>query len=212
MIDYVIFGWLGGFGGLLSLAIANASKSSGKGWLFCLAWFVLLAMLTAGTKPASSKEIAYLVDGDLGGELLRYQEKAKIIGSAKIVVDGACLSACTMYLRKDWNLDICYTQSALFGFHKPYKWLEGRVITGISAITTADASWRSEFFDQMPAGIKAMLTGKQIPEPAAGDPTDRFVYIKARDVRNAVKRCPKDWASRYDLIDVQNVTTSVKPQ
>lgn len=169
----------------------------------------LLATLPA---TAAAKPIAYLVDGDMGGSLLRYAEKADIIGRAKVVIDGVCLSACTMYLRKDWNLDVCYTPSAIFGFHKPYQWLESGIVTGISAITTSDASWRSEFFDQMPARIQAMLTGKQIPEPAAGDPPDRFVYVKARDLGDAVKRCPKDWASKYKLVDVQSITTSLGAQ
>ncbi|MGX7874421.1 hypothetical protein ACVDG5_018165 [Mesorhizobium sp. ORM6] len=175
------------------------------------AYLVALALF-AMTDDAHPKPIAYLVDGDMGGAMLRYEQKAKVIGSAKVVIDGVCLSACTMYLRRDWNLDVCYTPSATFGFHKPFVWLQSSVVTGITAITIADAAWRSNFFDQMPAHIQAMLTGKQIPSPAAGDPMDRFVFIKARDVGDAVKPCPKDWAAKYKLVDVQSITTSLGAQ
>ena len=210
MIDYLIIAVFGSIG-LFFGAVLWAARARRIGFVLTLAWFALAALVCA-TKPAPAKPIAYLVDGDMGGSLLRYAEKADIIGRAKVVIDGVCLSACTMYLRKDWNLDVCYTPSAIFGFHKPYQWLESGIVTGISAITTSDASWRSEFFDQMPARIQAMLTGKQIPEPAAGDPPDRFLFVKARDVGNAVKRCPKNWAAKYKLIDVKNVTTSLSPQ
>lgn len=167
------------------------------------------ATLIATQAPA--KEIAYLVDGDMGGELLRYEEKAKIIGGAKIIIDGLCLSACTMFLRKDWALNVCYTPSALFGFHKPYRPTPDGIWTGISAITAADAAWLSEFFNQMPHGIQAMLKGRQIPEPAAGDPPWLFVFLKARDLGDSIKRCRGDWAEKYKLIDVQNITTSLSP-
>ncbi|RWX70450.1 hypothetical protein EN780_03380 [Mesorhizobium sp. M4B.F.Ca.ET.089.01.1.1] len=173
---------------------------------------LLTAFLSSFVTASYAKEIAYVIDGDTGGALLRYEEKAEIIKGAKVVVDGLCLSACAMYLRKDWHLDICYTPSALFGFHKPYMAIEGIIATGITAISTADAAWRVKFFDQMPAGIQAMLSGKQIPSPAAGDPVGRFIYVKARDLHDSVKRCPSDWAAKYKLIDVQNVTTSLSPQ
>ncbi|TIT80127.1 MAG: hypothetical protein E5W57_04140 [Mesorhizobium sp.] len=169
------------------------------------------AFLSTFATAAHGKEIAYLVDGDMGGSLVRYKEKAEIIGRAKVIIDGLCLSACTMYLRQDWALDVCYTPSALFGFHKPYTWTEKGVVTGISAISNSDASWKENFFDQMPAGIQSMLKGKQIPEPSAGDPTDRFIYVKARDLRD-VKRCEKNWSGKYNLIDVQSITTSMSPK
>ncbi|MER9524044.1 hypothetical protein NKI96_10710 [Mesorhizobium sp. M0292] len=167
---------------------------------------LIAALLTCIPMAATAKETAYLIDGDMGGELLRYYAKAEIMRGSKVIVDGVCLSACAMYLRQDWKLDICYTPSATFGFHKPYQVLDnGTILTGIGAITTADAGWRTEFFDKMPLAIKAMLTGKQIPEPSAGDPTDRFVFIKARDLSGAVKPCAKDWAAKYRLIDVRDV-------
>ncbi|TPN04511.1 hypothetical protein [Mesorhizobium sp. B2-1-2] len=181
-----------------------------------LRWAIVLIVsafvLSHLAKPVQAKPIAYLIDGDMGGAMLRYEQKAKIIGGAKVVIDGVCLSACTMYLRRDWNLDVCYTPSATFGFHKPFAWLRNSVVTGTMAIANADASWRSNFFEQMPARIRVMLSGKSIPSPAAGDPMDRFVFVKARDVGDAVKPCPKDWAARYKLVDVQSITTGIGAQ
>lgn len=212
MIDIMIFTVFGSLG-LFFGAVMWAACGGRIGCLALVSWLALAA-LVAGTKPAPAQETAFLIDGDMGGVVLRYHQRAKIIGRAKVIVDGVCLSACALYLRRDWNLDICYTPAATFGFHKPYQVLDnGDILTGISAITTADADWRREFFDQMPAGIKAMLTGKQIPEPSAGDPTDRFVYIKARDLAGALKRCPKDWATRYKkLVDVHTMTIGTGAQ
>lgn len=167
---------------------------------------IYAAYFFAMTNAVHGKETAFLIDGDMGGEVLRYHAKAKIMAGSKVIVDGICLSACAMYLREDFKLDICYTPAATFGFHKPYQVLDnGSILTGIGAITTADAGWRTEFFDKMPTGIQTMLAGQQIPEPAAGDPTDRFIFIKARDLGRTVKRCAKDWASKYDLVNVRDL-------
>lgn len=163
------------------------------------------AFLSIFATAVHGKEIAFLVDGDTGGKTKLYEEKAQAIGRSKVIIDGLCLSACTMFLRKDWALDVCYTESALFGFHKPFQWDKDHVVTGISAITQADTDWRVMFFEQMPSRVQALLTGKQIPAPAAGDPTSRFIYVKARDLRGAVKRCEPNWSAKYDLINVEDV-------
>ncbi|TGW07815.1 hypothetical protein EN788_34685, partial [Mesorhizobium sp. M2D.F.Ca.ET.145.01.1.1] len=119
-----------GFAHFTLFAVAGRRKSL---------WWALVLILSAcllsslATKPAKAQDTAFLIDGDMGGAVLRYHAKAKIIGRSKVIVDGVCLSACALYLRKDWNLDICYTQAATFGFHKPYQVLDnGAILTGIS--------------------------------------------------------------------------------
>lgn len=205
MITYAIFGAFGCLGALVAKALATANKSQLQGGIFAAVWFGLLALVAAAT-PAPAKEIAYLVDGDMGGMMADYQAKAETIGRTKIIIDGFCASSCTLFLRDDWNLDVCYTDAALLGFHKPFDWDEkGQVVTGISAITLSDSAWKTWFFDHMPAGIRAKLKGQQIPEPSAGDPVGRLFYIKARDLHGTVKRCERNWSSKYDLINVEDV-------
>lgn len=81
-------------------------------------WGLLLcvAMLTRGITPASA--IMRIVD-DHGGQVDKYlQAFAKVRSTGeRVVIDGDCLSACTMVLGLVPPNQICATPRARFGFH-----------------------------------------------------------------------------------------------
>lgn len=78
---------------------------------------VLAALLAS---PASA---AIRVAGDPGGQIGPYLEKLRTMRNSgeKIVIDGLCLSACTMILGVIPRDRICVTQNARLGFHAAWR-------------------------------------------------------------------------------------------
>jgi hypothetical protein len=78
----------------------------------------LAAALTAAlTLPAFSATVR--ITSDPGGQLGPYLEKLQSLRSSgrRVVIDGDCLSACTMVLGVIPRDHLCVTPRARFGFH-----------------------------------------------------------------------------------------------
>jgi len=78
--------------------------------------FSVLALLTG----AAQAELR--ITADPGGELASYIQNWTAIRESgeRVVVDGLCLSACTMLLGFIPSERLCITQRAVFGFHQPF--------------------------------------------------------------------------------------------
>jgi len=80
-------------------------------------WLMLaLAIAFAGFARASTPTV--VIKDNPGGSLIAFLlqgEEYRSLG-ARLVVDGACNSACTLYMRLP---NICITPKASFGFHAP---------------------------------------------------------------------------------------------
>jgi len=61
----------------------------------------------------------YIVNNDYGGDFREYQQRvqALTLTNTRVVFNGVCHSACTMYLAVP---DKCRTERAVFSFHAPY--------------------------------------------------------------------------------------------
>jgi hypothetical protein len=68
-----------------------------------------LALLIALTSPAA----ALTVTNDDGGRIQRYVEKSYAARGKRVVIDGRCASACTLYL----SGNVCATSRATLVFH-----------------------------------------------------------------------------------------------
>ena len=163
-------------------------------------------MLTLFAATALS---AFVVDGDLGGIMDVYHQQAVYMHGEKVIIDGACFSACTLFLRTDYDLDVCVTDAALLGFHKPYRVLIG---TGIPVVTPearvrADDKWYDEFYSKMPEGIQMLLYNQHIPSVSDGAEPSEFYYIKARDLHGAIPSCDPDWQLKYTPLAIPEPTT-----
>ena len=90
--------------------------------------WIAAIMLTLAVSPASAtKRIA----DDPGGQLGPYLQKLAALRSSgeQVVIDGKCLSACTMVLGVIPHDHICVTSRAQLGFHAAWRPEGGRQVT-----------------------------------------------------------------------------------
>ena len=79
--------------------------------------FFLVAMLGALVAPAAQAEVRILASpGGQVGPFLDLFEQVRESGE-RVVIDGPCLSACTLVLSMVPNNRICVTRRAVLGFH-----------------------------------------------------------------------------------------------
>jgi len=82
---------------------------------------LLAAMITAGcTLPASASE---RIGADPGGQIGPYLDKLQSLRNSgeNVIIDGPCLSACTMVLGMIPHDRICVTPRARLGFHAAWR-------------------------------------------------------------------------------------------
>ncbi len=94
-----------------------------RGLLLCA------ALLVSGITPAFA---TMRISEDRGGQIGHYLQAFSMLRTSgeRVVVDGNCLSACTLLLGIIPPAKVCATQRARFGFHAA--WMpdeEGRVVT-----------------------------------------------------------------------------------
>ena len=79
----------------------------------------VLAGAVATSLTTSSAQAAVVIKSDPGGQIGPYLENLAVLrGSGqKVVIDGPCLSACTMVLGVIPHERICVTPRARLGFH-----------------------------------------------------------------------------------------------
>ena len=100
-----------------------------------------IAALIVGAAVAllsvSGASAAVRIDGDSGGQIGPYLENLVALRSSgeKVIIDGPCLSACTMVLGVIPRERICVTPRARLGFHAAWRPdSNGRPVT--SAVAT----------------------------------------------------------------------------
>ena len=132
------------------------------------------AVLACGVKSASAT--MRIID-DQGGQVGKYlQAFAKVRSTGeRVIVDGDCLSACTMVLGLVPPNQICVTPRARFGFHAasmPNN--DGRLVT--SALAT-EALWGI-----YPASVRRWIIQH-------GGLTNQMIYMEGRSLDGIVATC-----------------------
>src|SRR5262249_54439211 len=82
---------------------------------------VLVAALAAAL-PISPASATIRIAGDAGGQIGAYLQRHEAMRQSgeRVVIDGPCLSACTMVLGAIPRNRICVTSRAVLGFHAAY--------------------------------------------------------------------------------------------
>jgi len=85
-----------------------------------LTLIVALALIAAGTAKGAA---AVRIRNDSGGQIGKYIHRFEHLRSAgeQVIVDGDCLSACTLVLGIIPDGHLCLTRRARFGFHLAWK-------------------------------------------------------------------------------------------
>jgi hypothetical protein len=94
----------------------------------------------------------------------------------RVVIDGPCLSACTLVLSTIPRNRICVTRRAVLGFHAP-RWFEptsGHTWRAPEATRAVTASY--------PAGVRAWIKKR-------GGLTQKVIYLRGKDLAALYPRC-----------------------
>jgi hypothetical protein len=147
-------------------------------------WSLVLgtALLASGVGPASA---TMYISGDRGGQIGRYLQQFASVRSSgeRVVIDGNCLSACTMVLGMIPRDRICATSRARFGFHAA--WMpdaSGRPVT--SALGT-EALWKV-----YPGRVRHWISRH-------GGLSRRMIYLQGRELSSIVPICGSQQARRH---------------
>lgn len=117
------------------------------------------------------------IQNDHGGRIGSYMRRFRALRESgeNVVVDGDCVSACTLllgYIPKD---RICVTRKARFGFHSAWK-------PGFLGIHMFNAAGTAILFSRYPADIQNWLA-------RSGGLTDRMIYLSGDNLTAFYDRC-----------------------
>jgi hypothetical protein len=136
--------------------------------IFCVA----LSLVVIG--PAFADVRILSSAGGVAGSYLNFFAQVRKSGQ-RVVIDGPCLSACTLVLSTVPRSRICVTQRAVLGFHAPTLVdRSGRISHPRDATRAVAASY--------PAGVRAWLRRK-------GGLKQNFIYLRGRELTALYRRC-----------------------
>ena len=122
--------------------------------------FLLMVFFLFAGAHASSATVR--IAWDRGGRIGTYLDRYDAIPTSgeTVIIDGLCLSACTMVLGAVPHDHICVTSHASMGFHAAYNpGLKGRSVTNLEATQLLYSHTRGGLKSQM-----IFLHGKEIDE------------------------------------------------
>jgi hypothetical protein len=117
------------------------------------------------------------ISGDRGGLIVSYAERfaqARTSGE-RVVIDGSCLSACTLVIGILPREQVCATSRAVLGFHAAWRPTENGAITASPAATQA-------MYDIYPTQVRSWLDRR-------GGLTPHMVYLQGRELNSMVPSC-----------------------
>ena len=140
----------------------------------------LVLSAAAMALSVTSASAAMRIADDRGGQIGRYLEAFTTVRSSgeRVVIDGNCLSACTLVLGLVPHERICATHRARFGFHAA--WMpdrDGRVVT--SPLGT-QALWSI-----YPASVRRWIS-------THGGLSRNMIFMQGRDLNGIVASCDRD--------------------
>ena len=109
------------------------------------------------------------------GDYLQIFARLRASGE-RIIIDGPCLSACTLVLSTIPKNRICVTRRAVLGFHAPQK-LDPR--SGLMSRTPEATRVVTQSY---PAGVRAWIKKR-------GGLTGKLIYLRGRELGSLYRRC-----------------------
>ncbi len=139
----------------------------------------------------------FVINDDFGGSVEDYIASLTYIkkNGYGVKLDGGCVSACTLVLAHQLDLDICVTKNVWFGIHHPYaagRDLQGRpvIIRTLPYVVQADQLWNSLFLGVYPDWIKkAIDENGGAPDVNKGALPSEILRIENPKVLENMKQC-----------------------
>ena len=137
-------------------------------------FFVTVVALVA-MAPARADFRILSSSGGAVDDYLRIFAQLRASGE-RIVIDGPCLSACTLVLSTIPKSRICVTRRAVLGFHAA-QWVDprtGRMSRAPEATRIVTQTY--------PAGVRAWIKKR-------GGLTGKLIYLRGRELGSLYRRC-----------------------
>jgi hypothetical protein len=138
---------------------------------------LLLIVAAAAALTVSSAGAMIVIKADRGGLITDYAERflsARATGE-QVVIDGACLSACTLVVGMLPRDKICATPKAVLGFHAA--WLPRRNGGKVNSLLASHA-----MMEVYPADLRSWIARR-------GGLTAKMIYLQGRDLAAIVPPC-----------------------
>jgi hypothetical protein len=157
-----------------SLGRGWPGDDSGDGGMHFRGLLLCVVLLMSGLTPALA---TMRISEDRGGQIGHYLETFALLRSSgeRVVIDGNCLSACTLLLGIIPRSQMCATSRARFGFHAAWMPdIDGRPVT--SAMGT-QALWNT-----YPNSVRHWIKRH-------GGLSRRMIYMQCRALAGIVPSC-----------------------
>ena len=117
------------------------------------------------------------IQHDQGGEIGQYLETFVALRNSaeRVMIDGACLSACTMVLGLIPRSRICVTERALLGFHAA--WMPDRQGLSVKSALGTQTLW-----DIYPQNVKRWLMRK-------GGLQKKMIFLRGQELAAMYSEC-----------------------
>ena len=136
---------------------------------------VVVGLIMSAIAPAGAD---VRIRSSLGGaveDYLRFFAQVRQSGE-RVIIDGPCLSACTLVLITIPKNRICVTPRAVLGFHAA-RWVDPR--TGRSSRAPEATRIVTQSY---PAGVRAWIKKR-------GGLTGKVIYLRGRELGSLYRRC-----------------------
>ncbi len=134
---------------------------------------VVLALVAA--LPARADFRILSSPGGYVGDYLQVFARMKQSGE-RVVIDGPCLSACTLVLSTIPSNRICVTRRAVLGFHAP------RLVDRQTGRSSRSSEATRLVIASYPAGVRAWIKRR-------GGLTQRLILLRGRELTALYHRC-----------------------
>ena len=138
---------------------------------------LLLIVAAAAALTGSSAGAMIVIKADRGGLITDYAERflsARATGE-QVVIDGACLSACTLVVGMLPRDKICATPKAVLGFHAA--WRPTKNGGKVSSLPASEA-----MMEVYPADLRSWIARR-------GGLTAKLIYLQGRELAAMVPPC-----------------------
>jgi hypothetical protein len=145
----------------------------------CSATLIVAAFLAMVVSQASA---TMRISDDIGGRIGAYVDQYSAVRNSgeRVVIDGACLSACTLVLGIVPRSKICVTRRATLGFHAA--WMPGPNGKPVRSEVGTQALW-----DMYPAHVRQWINSR-------GGLSAKMMFLRGRELMSMYPECHDgDW-------------------
>lgn len=144
--------------------------------LIIAACLAILGTAISGTQASATMRIS----DDIGGRIGAYVDQYSAVRNSgeRVVIDGACLSACTLVLGIVPRSKICVTRRATLGFHAA--WMPGPNGKPVPSNVGTQALW-----DMYPAHVRQWITSR-------GGLSAKMMFLRGRELMAMYPECRDD--------------------